>query len=293
MRKVRGTKFVMNKQQNLIYAFSNNTIYQYHFPDFFLINKIAVYPNISEIILSEDEKKLAILNTEGKMAFLNLKDWLILWKDKKKHREGNLLTFTENDTKIIHADWDGQIMEFDLKTQQYDILYDFKNKPLKRFIRVSFDRYHNALVGISEYEPELYISKLSPIHFQKVNLKTFRGIFEGEDRELTLGPHYYVSLRWNGSYDHVILFNKMETLNVAQLPKNKLGMYIYISDDGEYLVVKATELLTKDLVIVYHVPDMRIVKKIYLDYVCMVKILQDNKVLLLGTWNGIFQEKLI
>ena len=90
----------------------------------------------------------------------------------------------------------------------------------------------------------------------------------------------------------MILFDEKETLSVTRLPKNKLDGYIYVSDDGEYLVVKLTELLAKDLLIIYYVPAMEIDKKIYLDYICMVRLLRNKKTLLIGTWKGIFQKEI-
>lgn len=75
MKKALGEAFVLKQQQDMIYAWRQNAIYQYHFPDFMLLHKQAVYPNISGILLSEEETKLVLLNTEGKMAILDLRDW--------------------------------------------------------------------------------------------------------------------------------------------------------------------------------------------------------------------------
>lgn len=78
------------------------------------------YP--SEIVLSDDEKMLAIFSTEGYIAVHNAANGKLIASTKALKQEGQGIYFLEGISKIICSTWDGNIIIFDYTTLQLEVI---------------------------------------------------------------------------------------------------------------------------------------------------------------------------
>lgn len=128
MKKARGIGFITDKKEEYLYTFENDIIYQYKLPEMKILREFQGIPEILKIALSEKGDKLAMTNTYGVVAVIELMGGKQLGQNAMNGTEENFLVFVEEDAHILCADYNGKVMKLDCRDFSVEILYNFNRK---------------------------------------------------------------------------------------------------------------------------------------------------------------------
>ncbi len=125
MKKVKGVNFILDKKEKNIYTLNRNAVYHYRFPELKLLNTFKSLSNISYLLLSEEERQIAVVNTSGTIAVHLAESGELLGKSRMEKTETFFSCYLDNDW-ILCADCGGKIMRMNTKNFAHEILLDLK-----------------------------------------------------------------------------------------------------------------------------------------------------------------------
>lgn len=143
IKKIKGgfTPCVSEDEKLMATTNSRNVVYVYDLENFKLILQVKTVSNVSKVAISPDKKLLAAKNTQGQIAIISMETGEELCRNNMKSREGNQMTFTEDNKALLDFDWDGRTMLLDCETFEYDILDGPTESGVKKLPRVSHMQY--------------------------------------------------------------------------------------------------------------------------------------------------------
>lgn len=177
MKKAEGMGFITDKKEERLYTFYDDKIYQYTLPDLTLLHTFQGIPEILKIALSEKEEKMAVTNTEGTVAVIDLQNGILAGQSIMGGCEKNFIAFIDHDASILCADQNGKVMRLDCAEFSSEELYDFEQEGIEDIVQVLFDPYRKQLIALEYGTENMYVSDYQNISFEKMELDGISGFF--------------------------------------------------------------------------------------------------------------------
>lgn len=289
MKKAEGTGFITDKKDEYLYTFYDDKIYQYKLPELTLIHTFQGIPEILKIALSEKEEKMAVTDTKGTVAVIDLSNGKLLGQNVMEDSEENFVAFIEDDAYVLCADQNGKVMRLDCTDFSSEVLYDFGNEETEDIVQVLFDPYRNQLIAMEYGTENMYVSDYREISFEKKELDGISGCFSDVSDWFFIGKKCYLNLTEDGE---LIFFDQQKRWNVMELHGNTPCSCFCISEDGNYLLVAEGKLLRKEKVKVIHLREQKTVAEWKFRWIDSAKFVRNNQYVLIAAYNGVYIKKI-
>ena len=251
------------------------------------VYQILRYP--SKIAFSNDSSLLAIKNTSGHIAVVNILTDEVVCENKMHNVEGCELYFSSDNRYIITGDWDGNIMLLDIIKNDYKDLCVFQknenNGHLHNIQREGDDKF----IFQSSYFGNFTKGEWSYPFSNGMEIKNNKG-FEME----LYNPKNHLYARLTSAWEGYNIVNEQENTIMTLELLNRIERYhasldgVAWSVDGEYFATVIKRYDPEENVVnsirFYETKTWTIVKEYDMKYACFVRFTPDGENIILGSW---------
>lgn len=267
---------------------SGKIVYVYTIPEFTCILKTKTINHVSDVAFSHDGKLLAIKNTSGTLAVVDIETGEILGKNSMEKQEGYETIFTQNDKYILDFDWDGRIMLLDTKNFTHKVIWESStHKPY-----IYYDSYPDKICAIMEnakpdkpcdrgmvmmaepdFEKELQFCTVQ--EFEKALPPRF-------DWKISFGKKINIYLSEGKMIVTDKMFQEIQRIPIPEEFKRIITL-LRISESGKYLFLNGDKKAA-----LFELTTMKMLQEFEEEYISEVIFLEDERKIVLGTWSGTY-----
>lgn len=270
-----------NNEKNIFSL--GNTIKKFSF-----INKmtelfeISQLKNPSEFILSDDEKIIASLNTEGHISVFNANTGELIANTKALSQEGYGIYFTSNN-RVITSTWEGNIIIFNFDLNIFDII-NIPDAICGKLMPTKDKSVFLLFYNDSDKNNSLKIKEID------INKNTVKDIFSNLSITIEVktlfcqNDNYYFSGSLNTLNDIICKFDyrKKQLLNILEIPLNiqekSVVNCISVNKNETVLAIGYGNLY------LYNLATGELLKEIETSYISCCTFFDSDKQLYIGTW---------
>ena len=304
MKKISGnSNIIVNKKETLLFTFRLNTIYVYSIPEFQCIAKYKSLSNISFLAISDDDQKLAVLNTSGKIAVIDLSSGQELGTCSMTGEESfSPIYFLSDNQHVLFYSPKGEIILLNTADFTYRVICYFKDELSNpnTIYSVYYNKDQNLLIGIDSGNNTVYQSDLNEIQFKSKKLQIDGEMDASFDTSFVVHPQYYLSIVTKHHPFRIleeiyVWDHQFEIVKKVPLPIDYILRCMRLSLDGKRLFgagFSSAEIEEKDLAILYDFETMEPIKEYDLEYFHWADFICQDKYLILSTFKGVYIDKL-
>ena len=254
------------------------------------VYQILKYP--SEIAFSNDSSLLAIKNTSGHIAVINILTDEVVCKNKMHNVEGCELYFSPDDKYIITGDWKGNIMMLNIKDNSCLGLNKLKRKDgtskVDNIQKIEDDIYIFQSSFFNDYTKWIwkypFKEKVLIKHDEGYNMECFCQANGLCARYSHMTNCYTIIDQYNNIVSLLLPLSKEEKFNGGWM----FLKYSSWSVDGEYFATVIKRYDPEENVVnsirFYETKTWTIVKEYDMKYACFVRFTPDGENVILGSW---------
>lgn len=309
-KKFSGDFVFINDEESLFATVSRNSVYVYSFETKNTILKVKTLSNAVYAAISPDRNLLAVKNTSGTLALIDMVSGEEVCRDVMERTEGEPMFFTSSGKYVIDLDWGGRTILFDCNLKSHSILDN--TRPLIRCEYIQYDRFTRKIYrfmakdfgnspGIiqtttldeNHLTPE-YVAYDTVQHFDKELPDHMHGL------SFCSVHNYWYDFKNGKIVQFDKNFNKIDSINLPKINTVTKAQKIWVSPNENYLFIEygrqsdvfketVSEMkLAPSLSVLYDMKTMCVVKEFSYDYVSSFTMCNDDRCYIIGTWNGTF-----
>lgn len=277
---------VFSKNEKILYRLGS-TISKISFSDKLTkIFEITELKNPSEMVLSEDEKFIAVLNTKGHIAVFDAMTGKLTASTKALNQEGYGIYFAP-DNRVIVSTWEGNVIIYNYILNQFDII-NIPKAVCGKLMPTENKNIFLLFYNVSDDNNSIRITEIN------VNTNTVNDIFA--DSQITAeiktlfyqNNNYYFCSSLETLDDTIYKFDyrKKQLFKFLSIPENirakSVANCVSVNKSETVLALGYGSLYLIDIL------QKKFYKEIEASYISCCTFFDSDKQLYVGTWDGGF-----